>query len=191
VKPREARRHLRVLREGTTIWRVYPAGGPHPVAWDAFRDQGPTVARFDHHLPDGRDRAILYAAVDGSPAVTALAEAFPATVVDRAATAPRWVAFALTRDVTVLDVPRSAEALWKGPRTSCRRWSRQIWEALPEVEGLVYPSAARDNGDRNVALYERARDAVPDAPTFDRALGDPALLAAVARACRAVGYALL
>ena len=55
---------LAVLSAGTEVVRAHSLGGPHPSAWDAMRDWGPTKSRFDHHTPPHRAqrRAIAYLA---------------------------------------------------------------------------------------------------------------------------------
>jgi hypothetical protein len=185
------------LRRGQRLWRIYFAGGVHPVTWRDFRHYGPTNARFDHHdkPPHTQTKGILYAAVDP---VTCLAEVFQATrTIDRTASAPWLVAFDLTRDVSLLDLmgpwPTQAGAsmaISSGPRPRARRWSQAIHAAYPSVEGLRYGSSMHAN-DPCVALYERARSAMPRAPLFHRALSDPALLLRLNAAATRLRYGLV
>jgi hypothetical protein len=180
---------LRRLRAGTVLWRIYPAAGPHPSAWNAFRAWGPAPnARFDHHDEPPREQArrILYAALR---AYTCFAEFFQdARTIECSRQQPRLGGLELARDVALLDLTGAwptragaSMALNSGRRDRSRAWSRRIHEDYPAVEGLFYPSSM-DGNLPAVALYERARDALPARPVFDRALADPALARVVAHA---------
>lgn len=174
------------LRAGTRLWRAYLRGGSHPTLWSVFRAFGPTSARFDHHLadhegnPQVQKRKVLYAAESGP---TSLAEMFQDTrVIDRFAKSPWLVAFRTRRWISLLDLtgkwPTRAGASMKistGPRPRARRWSQQIYDAYPEVEGLYYPSSMHGN-EPCVLLYERAEGVPRTQPDFHRPLGDPVLL---------------
>ena len=95
------------LPAGTRIWRIYFLGGAHPTTWGQFRAWGPSEARFDHHLAPPRTQArnILYGALGGQGANTALAEVFQATrVVERVWKAPALVAFDLIAPLRLLDL---------------------------------------------------------------------------------------
>jgi hypothetical protein len=185
------------LASATRLWRVYFTGGAHPVAWDEFRFFGPTNARFDHHdlPPRVQTRGILYAAREPT---TCLAEAFQATrVIHRARRAPWLVAFDLSRAVSLLDLTGTwptragaSMAIGSGQRPRARRWSRAIHAAYPAVEGLLYGSSMHANAP-SVALYERARTAMPAAPVFHRALSDGALLPRLDAAAARLGYRLV
>ena len=185
---------LNVYSAGTYFWRVYFRGGTYPATWNGFRFFGPTTARFDHHEdpPAIQGKGILYAAP--SP-VTCLAEVFQATrVIDRNARQPWLVGFVLVRDVPLLDLmgawptrAGASMAINTGPRPRARRWSRLIYATYPQLEGLCYPSSMHGN-ERSVALYERAQDALPGAPVFNRALSDPALTPRIGTAAGTLGY---
>jgi hypothetical protein len=187
----------RTLPAGTRLWRIYFAGGAHPVAWNAFRFFGPTYSRFDHHdpPPSVQARGILYAA---SAPTTCLAEVFQATrTVDRASHDPWLVGFELQRDVALLDLTGvwptragASMAISSGPRPRARRWSRAIYAAYPAVDGLHYASSMHAN-EPTVALYERAVGALPATPTFNRALADRALLRRLNAAATHLGYGLV
>jgi len=182
---------------GTALFRIYFAQGAHPGNWNDFRFFGPTAARFDHHdLPASvQARGILYAAQDP---VTCLAEVFQATrTIDRAARAPWLVAFDTVRDVPVLDLTGAwatragaSMAMSSGPRPRARVWSRAIYSAYPTVEGLLYGSSMNANRPA-FALYERAQSALPSAPSFHRALSDPALVHRLNAAATRLGYGLV
>lgn len=191
---------VHVVTAETWIWRVYFQAGSHPTTWGQFRTWGPTEARFDHHLasPAGQARQILYGAIGGKAAVTAIAEGFQATrVVERSRRAPTLVALASTRDLRLLDLtgtwPTKAGAsmaITTGQRARARRWSQAIYAAFPDVDGLLYGSSMNAN-EPCVALYERALSAMPARPAFHRQLSDPAVLTLLKNACTAVGYALV
>jgi hypothetical protein len=174
--PLLAKAQTRTLGRDARLCRTYFRGGNHPSTWSQFRFFGPTQARFDHPdpRPSVQGKGILYAA--NSP-VTCLAEAFQATrVVDRLAREPWLVTFNLTRELVLLDLtgawPTAAGAsmaINPGPRPRARRWSQAMHAAYPSVEGLLYCSSMHANQPA-VALFERAQDAIPPAPSFHRAL---------------------
>jgi hypothetical protein len=168
----------RVVPAGTTLFRVYFRGGPHPGAWDRFRHYGPTNARFDHHEPPPRiqDRGVLYAAGHSR---TPLAEVFQASrTIDARHDEPWLVGFKLSTDVRLLDLTGlwptragASMAITSGPRQVARRWSGAIYEAYPAAAGLWYGSSM-DGDAPCVALFERAAEALPALPSFHRALAD-------------------
>ena len=174
-------------------------GGAHPTSWDQFRAFGPTESRFDHHLPPPslQTREILYGAVGPKAGQTAIAEVFQATrVVERARRAPCLVAFDSTEDLRLLDLTGTwstragaSMAIASGPRSRARRWSQAIYEAFPELDGLVYGSSMNGN-QPCVALYERAIRAMPARPMFNRMLSDPAMVTILKNVCVALNYTL-
>lgn len=186
---------VRVVASGTLLWRLYFRGGAHPTTWSRFRSFGPTPAgRFDHHEPPprGQERAILYAALAGP---TCLAEVFQDTrVVDRRRSEPWLVAFELARPLELLDLTGAwptragaSMALATGPRPRARRWARAIYAAYPQIHGLLYPSSM-DASRPALALFERARPALPRQPRLHRALAEPPLLVPVRSAAARLGY---
>lgn len=189
---------IHILPAGSLLWRIYFRAGAHPSRWSGFRSYGPTNARFDHHPPPAkrhRTRAILYAA-DSGP--TSIAEMFQETrVIDRSAGSPALAAFALIRDLQLLDLTSAwptragaSMAIHSGSRARARNWSRAIYAAYPDVEGLRYASSMNANQPA-FALYERARSALPPAAALDLALTTPALMAPLAAAAIRFGYALV
>lgn len=186
-----------VLPAGTSCWRIYFRGGPFATSWNAFRGYGPTSARFDHHLPPPRaqSRRVFYAAEE---ALTCLAEVFQDTrVIDRGRNTPWLVCLDLARAVTLLDLrgpwptrAGASMAINSGPRPRARRWSQAIHAAYPRVDGLYYASSMNANRPA-IVLYERAGAALPARPTFHRAVADPALLPALARAARRFNYVVV
>ncbi len=189
---------LRILPVGTLLWRLYFRGGSHPTRWDEFRSYGPVrTSRFDAHVPPPREqaRAILYAAAHGP---TCVAEVFQDTrVVDRYRRDPWLVGFETAEELVLLDltgtwptIAGASMAISSGPRPRAQRWSRTIYDAYPQVQGLWYTSSMHANMPA-AALYERAMGAMPDAPVFHRPLADPALLGPLRMIAIDVGYGLV
>lgn len=185
------------LPDGTLLWRIYLQAGKYPTTWDSFRDFGPTNSRFDHHLePKGKQsRAILYASQRGP---TCFAEVFQETrTIDRHKGEPWLVGFELARSVRLLDLtgnwPTQAGAsmaINSGPRPRARCWSQAMYQAYPAIEGILYCSSM-DGNRPAVALYERARSALPAHPVFHRALADSAMTTLVTNAALQFGYLVL
>jgi len=186
---------VKVLRRGTILWRLYYQGGAHGTAWNRFRHWGPARnMRFDHHShpPRRQSRGIVYC---GLRVCTCFAEVFQDTrTIERSRNRPWLVGLALTRKVSLLDLTGSwptragaSMAMSSGRRDRARAWSLRIYEDYPSLEGLRYPSSM-DANQPAVALYERARSALPARPLFHRALADPGLNAAVARAAVLFSY---
>jgi RES domain len=184
------------LRQGALLWRIYFRGGRHPSGWSSFRSFGPAERRFDHHLPPPRnqDRAIYYAA---SEPVTCVAEVFQGHRRIEVLTDLPWlVGLRLVGDLRLLDLTGrwptragASMAIHSGPRSRARAWSRAMYEAFPEVHGLLCCSSM-DANRHTVALYERARGAMPRRPELHRALSDPGLEPFLQDAARALGYGL-
>ena len=186
---------IRALEEGSELWRIYFQGGSHPVPWRLFRSFGPTASRFDHQLEPGSGRRILYAAGD---VFTCLAEVFQDShIIDRTTRSPWLVGFRITRAIALLDLtgtwPTQAGAsmaISSGPRPRAQEWSRVIYDAYPQIDGLYYASSMHANLPAT-ALYERAEDALPPSPSFHRPLSDPALLNGLKQAAKRLGYELV
>lgn len=185
----------KVLPAGTLLWRIYRQAGAHPTGWNEFRHWGPVAGcRFDHHAepPAEQARGILYAAVR---VPTCFAEVFQETRTVELSRARPWLAgFELAADISLLDLTGkwptragASMALNSGRRDRARAWSRRIYEDYRDVGGLFYPSSM-DANQPTVALYERARAALPARPLFHRALADPALLDVVASAAASFSY---
>lgn len=142
-----------------------------------------------------QERGILYAASRGP---TCIAEVYQeARAIDLRRNEPWLVEFELARAVSLLDLTSrwvtragASGAISSGPRPRARRWSRTIYEACPDVEGLWYRSSMDPRGEA-VALFERAESAVSAHPRTHRALADPVLFDAIAEVARALGYALV
>jgi hypothetical protein len=189
---------VKTLPAGTRLYRIYFRGGNHPGGWDRFRSFGPLPnARFDHHTepPGIQERAILYAAVCEGAVATCVSEAFQETrLVDTRRHDPQLAAFSLAEEVPLLSLrgtwPTKAGAsanINSGSRPRCRRWSRAIYEAYPEVCGLLYASSMKANRPA-VALYERGSRILPRVPVFNRPLSDAALLIPLERIASNLGY---
>lgn len=189
---------LHDLARGTLLWRVYRTEGRHATSWNAFRSFGPAASgRFDHHPPppaDSAKRAILYVGID---IATCLAEVYQRTrLVDRIDGRPYLAAFALPEEVRLLDTRSgwptragASQALNTGAHSSAQAWSRAIYDAYEEIAGIRYPSAMWGPG-LNVALYERAKNAVPRRPLLHLPLDHPGLELPLRRTAAMIGYAL-
>lgn len=196
---RRVKPETRVLPAGTGLWRIYFRGGRHPTRWDRMREFGPLPnARFDHHDEPRRvqeERQILYATTGEEAIVTCLAEVFQENrLMDPYQNAPWLANFVLTDDVLLLDLtgpwPTRAGASMEinfGPRPRTRRWSKAIHQAYPDLCGLFYASSMHA-GKPTVALYERARYAIPTIPTFNEPLSHPGLRPVMAHAAALLGY---
>jgi hypothetical protein len=188
---------LVTLPLGTLLWRVYSRGSTHPAQWNDFRFFGPTASRFDHHdgPPQVQTKGILY---DAQSPVTCLAEVFQAArVIDTTARDPWLVGFETIAELTLLNLMGSwptraggSMAINSGPRPRARRWSTLIAATYPNVQGLCYASSMHANAP-SVALYERARAALPARPAFHRALADPTLRLRLAQAAAELGYLII
>ena len=169
------------------------------MSWNTFRTYGPVAnGRFDHHLlPPGDQpgRGILYGAL--RDAAAAIAEAFQDTrTIDRMHEDPWLVAFALRADLAVLDLAGSwptragaSQAIATGRRDIAQAWSRSIYAAYPEIDGLVYPSAMV-GGATNVAIYERGTPTLPGRPGLNIPLSHPGLARSISRIADTYGYDL-
>lgn len=200
--PAATGRDIRTLDAGTTLARVYFVGGAHPTRWDVFRRYGPTLARFDHHLPDAgagaveQERSVLYAATD---ARTCLAEVFQHTRrIDRVRNAPWLAVFALRKPVRLLDLTGSyptrcgaSMAINSGPRAPARAWAQRFYDGHRDLHGLYYASSMHANQPA-IVLNDRAVtiSALPAHPQFNRALADDLLLDVLKHAAMDLGYGL-
>lgn len=191
-----------VLPAGSTLARVYYTRSHHFQSWDQFRYFGPLNSRWDHHIPnvDGspitQARGVYYAACD---ARTCLAEVFQVTRrIDRVFQAPWLVVFETGAQLTLLDLTGefatrmgASMAIHSGSRGRARAWARDLYEAYPEAQGILY-AASMHGGRAAFALNERAlqRRLFPAHPLFHRALADDALLDTLKHAASDLGYAL-
>ena len=196
---------VRTLPAGTRLDRIFRAGGDHPGRWNEFRHFGPLSGRFDHHLADpdtgaSRDQArgILYAATGPRRTATCLAEVFQVgATIDRFSNAPVLTSFALARAVQLLDLTGlyatrigASTAIHSGSRFVAQAWSRRFHAAFESVDGLLYCSSMYANAPA-IALYERAIDAMPEAPHVHRPLGDPRLANSLRLAAAPIGYLVI
>jgi hypothetical protein len=188
------------LLAGTRLYRVFYKAGPHPTAWNVFRNHGPVAtARFDHHVPPrhNQDRAIQYAATS---IPICIAEVFQTSrVIDRRSGDPWVAAFDLAQDLPLLDLrgiwptrAGTSQAISSSPlRERAQRWSRRLYESYPgDVAGLVYRSSMFC-GDTTVAIYERASPYLPNMPVFEFPLMSPGLSAPLDHLRRTLHYRLL
>jgi hypothetical protein len=191
-----------IIPIGTRLARLYYAGGRHPMLWNAFRHVGSVNARWDHHRASSsgeeqfQERGIYYAARD---ATTCLAEAFQQTRrIDRAYQAPWLVVFTTVSPLLVLDLTcdfaariGASMALHSGSRERARGWSRDLYEAFHDSQGIQY-SLSMNGSPPALALNERALKTplFPPHPLLHRALADDVMLDPLKLAARALGYAL-
>ena len=191
-----------ILPARSPLARVYYSRGAHPQVWNRFRHVGPLNSRWDHHLPD-RDgnaehqvRGIYYAARD---AKTCLAESFQATRrIDRVYQAPWLVVFETQAPLLLLDLTGdfatrmgASMAIHSGSRGRARGWARDLYEAFPPFQGILY-AASMHGGRPAIALNERAlrEPLFPAHPLFHRALSDDTLLDPLKHAANELGYAM-
>jgi hypothetical protein len=193
---------ISTLGAGTTLARIYYSRGEHPQVWNQFPYFGPLNSRWDHQLsneaggPRAQSRGIYYAASD---AKTCLAEAFQATRrIDRVFQAPRLVVFETLARLKLLDLTGdfatrmgASMAIHSGSRGRARGWARDLYDAYPEIQGILY-AASMHGGQHAIALNERAlKDPLfPAHPLFHRALSDDVMVDALKHAARDFGYAL-
>ena len=193
----------RTLPVGTTLVRIFFAGGAHPTDWNRFRHFGPTASRFDHHLPgpdgeaDGsmQERGILYAALGRQAFPTALAEVFQTgRTIDRRARDPAVVFFSTSAPLVLLDLSTAfatrigaSMTINSGTRSRARRWARRLHEAYPHAHGIHYPSSTNANAPA-AALFERAVEALPAEPDLLRPLADPRLTRIIRETAMTIGY---
>ena len=192
---------LHHLPQGTTMARLCFAGGEFSTPWDTFRFYGPTTSRFDHQLPDGQgraqvqDRGIMYLATGPEAIPTCLAEVFQATrLIDRYVRDPVLSGFNLAADLTLLDLTGpfataigASMAIHSGPRPRARRWAQQLYEAYPDIDGLLYCASMYGNAPA-VALFERGARAIPKRPVFHRELRDAVMANILTETGREIGY---
>lgn len=195
---RGSRPAWREIPSGTLLWRIFPRTGRYPGSWNRFRTWGPSASRFDPHQPDalGRSheqtRGVLYVATE-SP--TCFAEYFQGTrTIDCARDLVTLTGFRIGRPLRVLNLwdawatrLGASGALSSGRHDITRAWARTLYEAFPDADGLRYESVMHPE-HAALALFERAGDALPDAPHFHRALADPDLGPMIHNAARRFGF---
>jgi len=193
---------VQTLAPGSRVARVYYTRSRHALSWDGFRHFGPLNSRWDHHVPDStgapvlQDRSIYYAAAD---AKTCLAEFFQHTRrIDRAAQAPWLVVFELARPLDLLDLTGdfatrmgASMQVHSGSRPRARRWACGLYEAFPDLDGILYASSM-NGGEPTLALNDRAekRAVLPEHPLLHRSLADDVLIDSLKDAAGSLGYGL-
>ena len=78
-------------------------------------------------------------------------------------------------------------ALSSGPRARAQGWSRALYEAFPDAQGLWYPSSMM-GGQHALALYERARPAIAPLPLFHHPLADVVLDDMILETASQIGF---
>jgi RES domain-containing protein len=182
------------LRSDTLLARIYPRGGRHPDSWHDLRFAGPLPSgRFDHHVA-GERRGVLYL---GTNLITCIAEVFQGSrVLDRIADDRFIAAFRTAEALQLLDLVHdwptragASQSLSSGPRPRAQAWARAIYDAYPDVQGLMYPSSMH-GGQPAFVLWERGEAALPAVADLDIPLSHPGLLPDLVRAASTLGYLL-
>ena len=70
-----------------------------------------------------------------------------------------------------------------------REWARSLYDAYDNMHGLLYASSMHANQPA-IAINERARGALAEHPSFNRALADDTLLDPLKHAAADLGYSL-
>jgi hypothetical protein len=138
---------------------------------------------------------MMYAAHDP---LTCFAEVFQQERrIHRRLNGPALAGIAIERELRLLNLagpwPTAAGAsmaINSGDRELAQAWSRAIYDAFPDMDGLWYGSSMNANSP-SVALYERAEDAMPETPIFNRPLTDPSLATTIRSAADQFGYDLV
>ncbi len=193
---------VRTLAPGSRVARIYYTRSRYSLSWDGFRHFGPLNSRWDHHVPDGtgspvlQDRSIYYAATD---AKTCLAEFFQHTRrIDRVAQSPWLVVFELALPLELLDLTGdfatrigASMEIHSGSRARARRWACDLYEAFPDLDGILYASSM-NGGEPALALTDRAerRAVLPEHPLLHRSLADDVLIDSIKDAADGLGYGL-
>jgi hypothetical protein len=129
--------------------------------------------------------------------LTCVAEVFQTRRrIDVVSAQPLLATFSLTRDVRLLDLTGlwptrvgASTAIHSGPRPRAQAWARAIYEAFPDLEGVLYWSSMNANRPA-VALFERTQSALPPLPSSNDSLGNPLLRALLLRYATRLGYRL-
>lgn len=137
----------------------------------------------------------MYLALDGP---TCLAEVFQGTrAIDRQSRGPWLVGFKLQADIQLLDLTGifstaigASAAIHSGPRPRAQRWAQQLYQAYPNIDGLMYCSSMYGNAPA-IALFERGKPAIPYRPELHRALDDPALQYTLLGTGQNIGYQIV
>jgi hypothetical protein len=177
-------------------------GGSYPTRWNQLRSFGPTKSRFDQHTLPARNqrRSIAYLTSGDDAFTTAIAEYFqdesgagvgPIDVNLDQPTASMWLTATplLLLDLASGWMTRAGgnQAICSGPRSVSREWARAIYATYgkkgrtPFIVGLAYRSSIWGPGTC-LCLWETGQGAFPDAPAATRALADPVMARAVAKA---------
>lgn len=111
---------------------------------------------------------------------------------------PHIAAFVFARDLRLLDVAGpwitragASMAINSGHRKVARAWSREIYDAFSEIDGIRYASSMDSNAPA-YAFYERAKPHIrSSSPAFDVPLAAVQLLPDLKRAAERLGYGLV
>ncbi|WP_125614391.1 RES family NAD+ phosphorylase [Specibacter cremeus] len=182
------------LPQGTVMWRIHNTTSAFVLPWNQLRTWGPVASsRWEPHPLPPADYAPLGSAYVGRDVLTCLAEVFQLTrFVDVDAGAPYVTGFRLARDLVLADLTGewllraggSAQIIFK-EKARTNAWARAIHGALPDLDGLVAPSAVLGGHDV-VSLWTAA--AFPSAPEMSVPLNSPAIIADIAAAARSIRF---
>ncbi len=189
------------VKAGTEVSRIFFSDDEHSTAWDEFRYYGPTQSRFDHQLPDEKnnpclqDRGIMYLATGNEAAKTCLAEVFQEKeTIDRNSRLPVYVGFALEAEICLLDLSGNfvttlgaSTAIHSGTRSRTRRWAQKLYDAYPQIDGLLYCSSMNGNAPA-IALFERGAGAIPPNNLIHRELRDSAMASVITMTAHELDY---
>ncbi len=195
---------VKTLPANTMVARIFFASGDYKVSWDEFRHYGPTNSRFDHHLPDVsnrgliQDRGIMYLATGSRSIPTCLAEVFQlGRIIDTNRNTPILVGFELAQTIQLLDLTGAfatamgaSMAIHSGSKPRARRWSQQLYQAYPEMDGILYSSSMYAN-QPSIALFERGKRALPARPIFHRSLNSVELANILVETAAEINYQVL
>jgi hypothetical protein len=193
LPPPDPRRRLNPVHvevsAGTDLFRIYDPESSYRPGPCTFRVRGP-YARMDHHDGTGAEepRGIWYG---GLTLAGAIVEAFQAGVIEPGTS--RLARARATRALDLLELRGRAamragtvNAIGSADHRLSQAWSRHFYEdpngIYGTIDGVHWASAV--NGDRVVALYERAADALEVPAGHDVPLDDQAVLASVRRIAR-------
>lgn len=205
---------IRETRPGSTLARIFRAGGAHAAEWCAFREFGPLDARYDPHPePAGEHpgHGVMYTVLAdqrpspeaGSPLDSAFAacllEVFQQhRIIRRRAGSPTLAVFETVRPLRLLDLSDSDwiavaggnAAIASGDRERSRAWARAIRAAYPDLDGVLAASSVVPSA-RVAALWQPAEDALPRHPLALLELDRDELTGVIDAIAERYGYLLL
>lgn len=140
----------------------------------------------------------MYLATGNLAARTCLAEVFQEKrTIDCHSRLLIYAGFALNEDILLLDLTGAfvtaigaSTVIHSGPRTRTRRWSQRLYEAYPQIDGILYCSSMNGNAPA-IALFERAQRAIPVFNLIHRELRDLAVASVITMTARKINCAVV